>query len=449
MGEADYPPGARPELRSGPAPGDALSVKVPCAEPKKADRSGRLTLAIEGRRRPGSGVIWTAVAALVLASAAVVPAGGDDVVSLRARAADAYYSLDYDEAETLYRQVLAVAPDDVRAHRGLATVQWLRVAFARGTVTVDEFLGGRSRPTLDLPPPPAELARLFHEHADRAVAFAERAARARPHDPEALFEFGASMGLVAAWTATVDGRLLGSLGPARTAYDAHERVLALAPGRADAGLVAGMYRYLVSTLPLPGRWLAYLAGFGGGRETGLRLVEGAASFPSESREEARLALVLLYNRERRYDDALRVLATLRGAFPRNRLFWLESGATALRAGRPDEAVSLLEDGLRRSASDSRPRATGEASLWQLALGNALVARRDTARASASFRRALDPSARDWVRARAHLGLGRAADLEGRRTDAVAEYREAARAAGPARDAATSEAARVLLAGSGR
>lgn len=384
------------------------------------------------------------VALVVAAVTALTPEGGD-VVGLRARAADAYYNLDYDAAEALYRQAIAIAPDDVRSHRGLAAVQWLRVTFARGTVTVDEFLGGRARQSLGLPPPPADLARAFHEHSDHAVALSRRALRARPRDPEALFEYGASMGLVASWTATADGRLFGALGPARAAYDAHERVLSLAPERKDAGLVAGTYRYLVSTLSLPGRWLAYAAGFRGGRDAGLRLIEGAASFPSESRQDARLALVLLYNRERRYEEALRVLAELRAGFPRNRLFWLESGTTALRAGRAGDALELLEEGLRRFASDARPRAKGEEALWQLALGNALVALRDPARASACFGRALDPAARDWVRARAHLGLGRVADLEGRRADAVVEYGKAARAAGSARDAVTIAAARGLLA----
>ena len=138
---------------------------------------------------------WAAVAAIVLAAAA--GKADDGPAALRARAAEASYNLDYAEAEALYQRALALAPDDVRAHRGLATVQWLRVTFARGTVTADEFLGGRARRTIELPPPPPALARAFHEHADRAVALASAAVKARPRDVDALFEYGASMGLVA------------------------------------------------------------------------------------------------------------------------------------------------------------------------------------------------------------------------------------------------------------
>src|SRR6185503_15826606 len=49
------------------------------------------------------------------------------------------------------------------------------------------------------------------------------------------------------------------------------------------------------------------------------------------------------------------LATLRAQYPRNRLLWLESGATLLRGGKPAEAEQVLNEGLARLAADDRPR----------------------------------------------------------------------------------------------
>ena len=126
--------------------------------------------------------------------------------------------------------------------------------------------------------------------------------------------------------------MLSAFRAAREAYDEHEQVLSLAPQRRDAGLVVGTYRYIVATLSLPIRWVAYVAGFGGGRERGLSLVEGAANYSGENQTDARFALTLLYNRERRYDDALKQLAVLRETYPRNRLVWLESGFNAAARG---------------------------------------------------------------------------------------------------------------------
>ena len=74
------------------------------------------------------------------------------------------------------------------------------------------------------------------------------------------------------------------------------------------------------------------------------MIEDAAAYAGDNQTDARLALVLLYNRERRYDDALKQLALLRERFPRNRLVWLETGSTNLRAGRPAEAARVLADG---------------------------------------------------------------------------------------------------------
>jgi hypothetical protein len=52
--------------------------------------------------------------------------------------------------------------------------------------------------------------------------------------------------------------------------------------------------------------MAYVAGFGGDREYGVRLVEEAARFKGDTQTDAKVALLLLYNREARFKDALAV-----------------------------------------------------------------------------------------------------------------------------------------------
>ena len=64
---------------------------------------------------------------------------------------------------------------------------------------------------------------------------------------------------------------------ARRAYDEHEKVLLLDGSRKDAGLVVGTYRYVVSTLSLPLRMMAYVVGFGGGRERGIATLQETAA----------------------------------------------------------------------------------------------------------------------------------------------------------------------------
>lgn len=356
----------------------------------------------------------------------------------------AAYNLDYAEAREHFERVLRRSPDDVRAHRGLATVAWLQITFARGTVTADEFLGGSTRNDVQLPPPPPELAGRFQTHAARALAIAERLVAAAPQSTDAHYQVGAAVGLIASYTATIEGRIVGAFRSAKRAYDEHERVLALDPARKDAGLIVGTYRYLVSTLSLPGRWVAYLVGFGGDRELGVRMMEDAARYAGESQGEAKFALVLIYNRERRFDEALRVLRELQRDYPRNRLLWLEAGATAIRAERFDDALRVLREGMARLERDERPRAFGERALWFHKIGLAELGRRNLGAARTSLARAIAEPAREWVKARTHLALGRVADLSGNRTIALAEYEQARRLAGPARDPETAAMASAGL-----
>jgi tetratricopeptide (TPR) repeat protein len=250
--------------------------------------------------------------------------------------------------------------------------------------------------------------------------------REHPTDAEAHFQLGAAFGFQASYVATVEGRRTDSLKSARRAYREHERVLALDPSRKDAGLIVGMYRYIVSNLSLPLRLGAYLAGFGGDGARGLRMVEEAARYPSDVQTNAMFILVLFYNREDRFDDALKTIAELQRRYPRNRLLWLESGNTALRANRPAEAREAIEEGLTRFATDPRPRAPGEDARWRYVHGAALVALGEPARATTALELALAGASRDWVRGRTHKEMGKIADLAGDRVRAVAAYREAER-----------------------
>jgi len=291
-------------------------------------------------------------------------------------------------------------------------------------------------------PSPA-LAAEFHDYLRRAQALAERQLRDRPADPDAHFQVGAAFGFEASYTATIEGRVFASVGPARRAYAEHGRVLEMNPARKDAGLVVGMYRCAVAELSGLPRLFAYFSGFRGDRELGLRLVEEAARYPSDVQPNALFTLVLLYNRAGRYDDALGVIRQLQARYPRNRLLRLEAAGTALRAKRPAEARAWLEEGLARLASDPRPKAPGEEARWRYTYGTALVALKDTQAAEPELRAALTGVTRDWLRGRIHKELGKLADLAGDRARARDEYQQAARLCRQDKDAACADEARTL------
>jgi tetratricopeptide (TPR) repeat protein len=242
----------------------------------------------------------------------------------------------------------------------------------------------------------------------------------------------------------VDGSALAAFRAAREAYDEHEQVMSLDPRRKDAGLIVGTYRYVVAVLAFPLRWMAYVAGFGGGKERGLGLVEEAAEYASDSQTDARFALILMYNRERRYDDALKQLRILRERYPRNRLAWLEGGSTSLRAGRAADAEYILNDGIMRFANDTRTRMFGEEVLWLYKRGAARAALGRDAEARQDLERALKAEGRRWAHGRTHVELGKLALKGGDKATARTEFRNAIPLCESDNDEEYAEIARALL-----
>ena len=388
---------------------------------------------------------YVAAATLVVAVVAGNPAAANPASrELRAKASAQIYNLDRDEAISTFREAINADPQDAAAYRGLASALWLSITFRRGNMTVDDYLGRVTKPNATMATPPPEVVTSFREAVDKAISLARTRIDRNPRDADAHYQLGAAVGLRASYTATVEGSFGGAFKSAREAFSEHERVLELDPKRKDAGLIVGTYRYLVSTLSLPMRWMAYMAGFGGDKDRGLQLIQDAATYNGDNQDDARFALILLYNREKRYDDALKVLANLRERYPRNRLVWLESGSTSLRAGRAADAERFLNDGINRFADDTRKRMFGEDALWRYKRGLTRASLGRRADAETDLHAAIAVEARNWVHGRSRLELGRLALAAGDNKRANEEFQIAVQLCESDNDPMYAEEARRLM-----
>jgi tetratricopeptide (TPR) repeat protein len=302
-------------------------------------------------------------------------------------------------------------------------VLFLRIAFLRGAVTLDHYFSGMADGRLALPKPPPDLDAQFKQAMAKSIELAEAAVRRNPQDLAAKNDLGRAYALQASYVAAVENSTVGAFKAAVRAYDEEEAVLEKDPNDPGAAFVVGTYRYLVATLSLPSRLFAYLAGFGGGKERGIAMVEAAERDP-RTRLDAAVALFLIYTREARHDDALRMIRTLVAAYPRNRLFVLEEGATAIRGNHAAEAEAILTRGLEAFDRDPRLKVPGERALWLYKRGVSRLVQRHIPGSQEDLVAALAAAPPGWLRGRIHIEIGKTLDLTGRRDEAVASYRMA-------------------------
>jgi len=366
---------------------------------------------------------------LPLQAQAPAPASGTNVLK---NALTAAYNLEHDEALALARRAIALDPDNPKVHRGLAAILWLHILFNRGAVTIDHYMGSISKSNVTLPKPDPAIAAEFKQAIGRATSLANARLEKNPRDVQARYDAGAAYGLQASYVASVEGSMTSAFGIARRAYDAQEEVLEREPSRVSAGVTVGTYRYVISTLNPAMRLVASIVGMSGGKEKGIALLEAATRDP-EARADASAVLMLIYSREGRHAEVVRIAHGLGTEFPRNRLFQLEEGAAAIRAGQAGDADAVLTRGIEALKRDTRPRFPSEEAIWHYKRGLARLNLNQQPAAAADLQYALGAGPSDWIRGKIQLEVGKLADLAGRRAEAVNAYRTAARLCGATAD----------------
>ena len=98
-----------------------------------------------------------------------------------------------------------------------------------------------------------------------------------PEDIDAQYQLGATVGLLALYRGTVEGRAFAAFLEGRRAVSILKRVREQDATHRESALIPGIYRYAVSTLPWHKRLIATVAGMSGDKEGGIQLLETAAA----------------------------------------------------------------------------------------------------------------------------------------------------------------------------
>lgn len=352
--------------------------------------------------------------------------------TLRAEGYDALYNLDYDGARRRFAEVARLFPDHPAGPQCLAATVWLQQLnqswrLKASLYNNEAYSGNKER--ID-----PRLLEEFREATRRAKALSEARLRQNPSDTEALYFLGAVEGLESAFAAGVERRFMAALRSGSRSVDRHREVLKRAPNYRDAELTIGLYNYVVGSLPIGVKLVAGTMGYKGSRKRGLETLERVAKEGKWARDVARVLLVDLYKREKRWNDAANVASELSTRYPRNYLFKLQIAdalseqiahtsekriATTSISAEQQRVFDIFEDLLRdRSVSST----AGTTDVIHYRYGETLLAAGQNERALKEFLVVARRSSEAGLANISRLRAAHALDLAGKRREALNEYR---------------------------
>jgi hypothetical protein len=241
--------------------------------------------------------------------------------ALRADGYEALYNLDYEGARRRFREMIQLAPDNPSGPQCFAASLWVEQLnqsweLKATLYSTKAYTEGKRKAD------PSQAAE-FRKWIRQTKALAEAKLKKDPRDLEALYFLGAAEGLDAAYAAAVERKYRVALRNGSDAVDRHKAVLKLAPNFRDAELTIGLQNYIVGSLPLPLKMIAGTMGVRGSKKRGLETLERVAVEGQFARDLARVLLVDLYKREKRWKDAVATARVLSEKYPRNYLFKLQ------------------------------------------------------------------------------------------------------------------------------
>ncbi|HEY6802985.1 MAG TPA: hypothetical protein VI306_05335 [Pyrinomonadaceae bacterium] len=355
--------------------------------------------------------------------------------TLRKSGLEALYNIDYDKAYREFKQIADLYPDHPAGSQLLAARLWIKNLYESRRLQSSLYSSESFYTNGDDKVDP-KLVEEFRSLTRESKRLAEARLRQYPNDIEALDFLANTEGLKASFEEAVERRHFAALRDGNDAVEHHRDVLKRDPTYLDAQLTIGLYEYVIGSLPLPIKLVAGVTGYHGSKKKGLSLLEQVAKEGKWARDDAKTVLVLLYTREKRYDDVLALTRELSVKYPRNYLFRLETAdalvaiAEVKRKNKDEagaaqaekEAFATFEELLRdRNVRDAAVRAL---DLIHFKYGEVLLTAGQNDRAAKEFLTTTKVErAEAGLVTMAHLFAGRAYDAAGKRDEALAQYKE--------------------------
>jgi tetratricopeptide (TPR) repeat protein len=328
---------------------------------------------------------------------------------------DALYNMDYSTARAKFTQMTELSPENPAGHFYLATNYWLELLNSSRRLQANLYSGdsfyAETEEKVD-----EKVDKEFRRLVQVALQKTETQLKSNPKDIEALYYKGAAHGLLASYEATVTRSFFSALRNGSKSVDIHRKLVEVSPNYFDAYLTIGMYDYVVGSLPLTAKVIGTIFGFRGSRERGLGELNLVSKRGIYAADDAKVLLVALYAREKKYSEMINLLDTLADKYPQNYLFKVEKAVTLVKLNRAKESFQLFEELLKNK------NAQKIADLVHYQYAEALTNQGNNSEALEHLQmvKTVNVASKELV-TRAYLRAGQVLDLMSKRSEAVSEY----------------------------
>ena len=352
-----------------------------------------------------------------------------------------FYILDYEGSISRFESVLKAHPQDPMASGYLLMILVFRELYHQDLLDTtyyahNSFLSSKR----EVPVPQATRDRI-ESLTNTIVSICDQRIKADPRDKNAYFARGYGRGMHAVFITLVDHSFVSAARQGLASRNDSEQVLKIDPDYTDAKMAIGIQQFAVASLPRFVRMVVGIAGVGGNRETGLKLLRECAAHGTITAVESRTVLSLFLRHDARYAEAIVVQHGLAVEYPRDYLFRLEEANLTKDSGNGPGAIAIYKSVL---ADADKPGYFIDPRLQMAWFGLADTERGQNHIQDAAqhyLEAAAQPKCSEWLRRRAQLNAGEMFDLLHDRPAAIHNYQLAAAGGG---DQSQADTARKYL-----
>ncbi len=228
----------------------------------------------------------------------------------------AFYRTDWDKARSIFQDLQERDDRDPRPYFFESMVPFWKYFFA------DES---------------TEAAGNFLDKSEKAIEVGKKRMESVPDDTTTVLMMGGLYGY-RGLVAASERQYRTAVRSGTSGFSYTRKLMGMSTDNPDVLIGQGVFHYMMGTIPREARWLTSMVGLSGNRDTGVKMLEEAATMDSHTSTDARMILAYLYHQEERYEEALRVAAHLVDDWPENVIFRYFLARSLEKSGHESDAV---------------------------------------------------------------------------------------------------------------